>query len=694
MPPDITAGLMALAGPLPPTEPPGAASAGTAAAPLGSVSAALFASLLTQSSPPSAMNLAAAPKIAAALPVKLGLDATLSAKPLTSNLKTLSPLKTMDTLPALSFPLAGTAAKASELLLSSPMGHNARADDKTATGDKTATDASENLVDLTAATANVLNAVPGVVPIAVPVQAVLLPVHTAPLPVLTPAAAPTPAHASAIAAPSVSSMAAPSAAPDLFESAPSPAKVSLPPLPAPNALPARGGSTQPQSAPLTVSASLQPLPLILPQGLQAPVSQTPVSQTPQALAPQVLPLPAAVSQMAGQVAATQESVPVASVPEPAKTIGLPQVLPHTAALSPVILSREVPIHPLSLTQAAPLLLPSAPVQAVPSAEFPPALATCAPQAAVIQSEAAPLPLLPSPAKQPGKTTQITLKSPTANADTYTRIAAKSLQVEAPAVATKTMVSGSLPEPNLGSRSSAPEKTGNVKAEATPVETLEAGTPPTAQAAPPASGPSSRPLSAADQIKIVHQVADGVGAMLLPVRPDGVQQMSLQLHPKDWGSLQVSVSVTAGPQVGSAKTVTAHIVAETPQVKAALQSQTGVLHQALRASGLNLEHLTVSVKPAAETVKPASQSASAGFSGGQGPPPSGSRDAQPAQAPVSGPPAGMQLGTSAGSSQNGRQGQPPALTSSAASAAAQAEAEEIAPVQLPMRPVSGRIDTLA
>lgn len=709
MPPDITAGLIASACPLPPTGPPGAVRTSKLANPPGSstLNAALFASLLTQSSPPN-LKLAA-PKTDAP-PTVIGL----AAKQQTSN-----NLKTMDTLPTLSFPAAGTAIKASELLPSSPTGHKAGADDKTAT------DASQNAANPTAATATTSNNAPNaaltIVPIAIPVQAVLLPV-------LTPAAAPAPtlSRASEYAAPQVSSLAAPqvssvvaslaaSALPEPFGNTLSSSAIPLPTLPAPNALPAPNvpfmlvGSTQPQGAPLTtpIPAFLLPVASLLPQSPQTPVSQAP--QASQALAPQ-LPLPAGTPPTAGQVTAQGRPVPeetslAASVPEPTKiTAGSSQGLPHIAALGPVTLSRAVPIQPLSPAQAALLLPPFTPNQAIPNAASTAALGAFVQPATAAPPVVVPATLSSGPAKPLGKSVPTALKSPPTNADTYTRIAetriaetgvgAKPMLLEAPAVATKSRVSGDLPEPNPGSRSIVPEKIGDTetvdaKAEAkAPTGVLEAEMP-TAQAGPLTAVPSSRPLSASDQIKIVHQVADGVGAMPLPAKSDGVQQMSLQLHPKDWGSLQVSVSVTPAQETGAAKTVTAHIVAETPQVKAALQSQTGALHQALRASGLNLTHLTVSVKPAEETVKSAAQSTFAGFSGGQGQPNTGSSQAQPSHAAAGSQSAGTQLGTGTGSSQNGRQGQPPVFTSNTA----QAEVEEIAPVPLPMRP-SGRIDTHA
>ena len=173
-------------------------------------------------------------------------------------------------------------------------------------------------------------------------------------------------------------------------------------------------------------------------------------------------------------------------------------------------------------------------------------------------------------------------------------------------------------------------------------------------------------------------------MPLPAKPGASEQMSMQLHPKDWGSLQVSVSVVPSQNAGAAKMVTAHIVAETPQVKAALQSGTGALHQALRASGLHLEHLTVSVKvPEGRMaeVKTAAQSAPAGQSSSQG------------QADRSGQGYG-QLGAGPGGfgmggSQSNRQGQPPAFAP-----APEPEGEDDLRPATPLRPASGRIDTRA
>ncbi len=214
----------------------------------------------------------------------------------------------------------------------------------------------------------------------------------------------------------------------------------------------------------------------------------------------------------------------------------------------------------------------------------------------------------------------------------------------------------------------------------------------AQAAAPAEAvkAGAKPLSASDRAEVVRQAADGVGAMPLAAKPGAAERMSVQLHPKDWGSLQISVSVAPSQNAGAAKTVTAHIVAETPQVKAALQSGTGALHQALRASGLHLEHLTVSVKTPdskAPEVKPAASSAAAGSSSGQ---------SQSEQSRQSYSPPGAGFGGfganhfGAGGSQDSRQGQPPASPPDAPDAA-----PDDAPAgSSPLRPAAGRIDTRA
>ena len=78
-------------------------------------------------------------------------------------------------------------------------------------------------------------------------------------------------------------------------------------------------------------------------------------------------------------------------------------------------------------------------------------------------------------------------------------------------------------------------------------------------------------------------------------------MTLQLHPKDWGQLNVRVTMT--PTTGAdgkvSTQVIAHVIAEHPAVKAALETGQTELRHALREAGLHLDRLTVTVQaPAA------------------------------------------------------------------------------------------------
>ncbi|MGI4788056.1 MAG: flagellar hook-length control protein FliK [Janthinobacterium lividum] len=298
-------------------------------------------------------------------------------------------------------------------------------------------------------------------------------------------------------------------------------------------------------------------------------------------------------------------------------------------------------------------------------------------------------------KVDGKSVENALKSPNENADINTRQFAASL----PSGPAKVSVSSAA----VGAVSSKSEK--HDEAQADP-STLGANTLLGAQVSAKvveASLPDSKPLSAAEQADLAQQTANGVAAMPMPTKPGAAEQMSLQLHPKDWGQLQVSVSIVPGTEAGSAKTVTAHIVAETPQIKAALESQTGTLHQALTASGLHLEHLTVSVKaPEAKAaeVTSASQSASAGQSSNQGQPNTNSQagtsmgggqtQASQTSSSSTGSTGSGAFASFAGSFQDGRQGQ----QQRAFSAAVEPEQEEMTRSYTPQSPAWGRIDTHA
>ena len=131
---------------------------------------------------------------------------------------------------------------------------------------------------------------------------------------------------------------------------------------------------------------------------------------------------------------------------------------------------------------------------------------------------------------------------------------------------------------------------------------------TGAAAAAGTAPETKVLTHTEKLAIVQQLADGAGGMRLSVKPGAAQEMTVQLHPKDWGSLHVTVQIAPGtdvqvvdpahgdaPKDAAPRTVTAHIVAETPQVKAALESHTGDLHQKLREAGLHLDSVTVTVR---------------------------------------------------------------------------------------------------
>jgi hypothetical protein len=639
MPPDISAGPMALAGM------PGATAAGKGGEPpvSGVLSATLFASFLAQSSPP---DLTAVPKITVPAVAKPFLNAILPAS---------ETLKTMDTLPKISLLSMGTAkSNASELPLHHTLASNAPAH-KTTPDDTALTDARNAAIQAPSA-APAIAPNPALVPILVPPALLGLT-----LPLMLPASG--------------------GAAPQRASSAASVASVSVPMLSA-----SAEASVPLRSAP-NANPSLAGLPLPRIGTLTAQVSAAPQATTP---VPQAVTTAAAAVPNADAKASAFPEISSARLSTAVPT----RVLPN--ALGPVQsnLAQSNLAQSKDMAQAAPqaavslLRLPSVPAPAFlvsSSAAMSVTASVLVPPS--VGGQALPAPTVP--AKSNAKFAQIALKPTSENADNNTR----TLSIEAPQVSAKTAA----PVASLHQTSEASSEKPGLTSDLDAKKTAEPAAPPEVQALLPAAqatGADSKPLSAADHTEMVRQVADGVGAMPPPAKPGGVQQMSLQLHPKDWGSLQVSVSVTPGQERGDAKTVTAHIVAETPQVKAALQSQSGALHQALRASGLNLEHLTVSVKPASEVkapeVKSAGGSASAGFSSDQGQPNAqGQSNAGSSQAQ-----AGTPSGTAfSGGGQDARQGQTQ-TTFVPAPTQAEPELDDINVVRLPMRPVAGRIDTHA
>ena len=238
----------------------------------------------------------------------------------------------------------------------------------------------------------------------------------------------------------------------------------------------------------------------------------------------------------------------------------------------------------------------------------------------------------------------------------------------------------------------------------------------AQAATAAT--EAKPLSAADRAEIIRQVADGVGTMPQPAKGETAQQMTLQLHPKDWGQLQISVKIVPGTDPGAAQTVTAHIVAETPQVKAALDNHSGDLRQALREAGLHLDKISVTVQSTEAGAQAGTATSGGRHEAGHGGTNHGGTDhggasqggADQGGANQGGADAfgktspnqktgmsdiagnGLPSFAASGGSQGGRQGSQPPPAYTAAYASMEPE-DVLAPTAAP-RPMTGQIDTRA
>ncbi len=695
MPPEITAvssstaGLMALAG-----APPGiAASAGPSPPePLG---ASLFAVFLAQSSPPHLT--AAAPKANTAQTPTASLKQTSLDTQVLPKLQALPKSKTMDTLPMLSFPPAPKAkAKASELPFPAAVVHQKAAEDQISTDGIPVPNAPSFVP------AHASQNMPPPVLFTAPLLA--MPAATAPV------AAPEPASAAPLA----------QAAPERAVLV-SPSRLNTPALAPPSAaLPGQATSAQLVPAQTVPGQTGLPLPrtwaisaLLQTAPQPAPIPAAPIPAAPIPAAPiPAAPIPAAVTPAAvtpagaGQappdlkavgllavklMSATMPSATMPSATMPSAT--MPSAMAASIATTSAVRALPRVPSPVSLTsQALAAPLPSALQETIAgpmplaAAQIVPAMTmTAATAALAVAAPQALEPLNLSPAKAAAKFLPAALKPATRNADTSTRTPpgqepVASAKAGAPAAALEP-----IPEKHVEEQPSLTADSGMNNA---PLLPQTAASDQTVKA-------EAKPLSAGDRAEVVRQAADGVRAMPVAVKPGAPEQISVQLHPKDWGSLQVSVSVAPSQNAGAAKTVTAHIVAETPQIKAALQSGTGALHQALRASGLHLEHLTVSVKtadvkaPEIKTleVTPAGQSASAGVTSGQSRSgTSGTGYEQPASAGSGTNGFGSGFGT--GGSQSNRQGQPPFIRPSP-----EPEGDD-APAASTLRPAAGRIDTHA
>lgn len=147
----------------------------------------------------------------------------------------------------------------------------------------------------------------------------------------------------------------------------------------------------------------------------------------------------------------------------------------------------------------------------------------------------------------------------------------------------------------------------------------------AEGAKPAAAPLA-PQTPADRAALMQQAADSVRALHTQVLGHGRGQMTLQLHPQDWGKLQVSVSMTPAGTAGGGTTVVAHVVADSTAVKQALESGGADLHRTLREAGLHLERLTITIRPGGASTEAQGMGAQAG--GGRNPSPDPQASATP------------------------------------------------------------------
>jgi hypothetical protein len=77
---------------------------------------------------------------------------------------------------------------------------------------------------------------------------------------------------------------------------------------------------------------------------------------------------------------------------------------------------------------------------------------------------------------------------------------------------------------------------------------------------------------------------------------GPNQVTMQLHPQELGSLNVQITV-AGTSSDGIPQVIAHLAAENTTVKQAIEANLGDLQKALEANGLHLQSAVVSVQAA-------------------------------------------------------------------------------------------------
>jgi flagellar hook-length control protein FliK len=116
----------------------------------------------------------------------------------------------------------------------------------------------------------------------------------------------------------------------------------------------------------------------------------------------------------------------------------------------------------------------------------------------------------------------------------------------------------------------------------------------------AAVPTQVSLTPADQAQAARQVQDGVQTWAAQAGVSGPTQVTVHLHPQEWG--QVTVSVTMTPVTGldgkTSTQIAAHVVADQSDVKTALETHQADLRQSLKDAGISLDRLTITVRPEA------------------------------------------------------------------------------------------------
>jgi len=421
----------------------------------------------------------------------------------------------------------------------------------------------------------------------------------------------------------------------------------------------------------------------------------------------------------GETVAANSSVVTPPIPASVAAEGAGQALPNTAqVLVPMLPQTMLAVAVQTATTGKPQqgLLPAAKAEAPSTGKAPfaaPLLAATAANEFIVTD---------------GKTATVGAIATDVKATTDGRTATDGKIAMDGRVATdgKTLTAGGTPEKGL--KSAALPADTLTRSQAVPAKTLptelrlqvigkrserraeSAGSDalPAIPAAAPAQAEAARteakPLTPADRAEMIRQVAEGASAMPLPAKPGASEQMTLQLHPRDWGQLQVSVRITPGSQPNAVQTVTAHIVAQNPQVKAALENGSGDLRQTLREAGLHLDRISVTVQRMDASAQAGTATsggrheanhggASQGMGGAFGETTPNQKTGMSNGTGMSGVSGnGMPSFAASGGSHGGRQGgQPPPAH---AAAYAPAEPEDAFPLEVPRRLATGQVDMRA